>query len=283
LVLRVILIVGVIFLAASTSIVTDTPHYIVLGEYKLSDELKETSGLYCPESGSAFTVNDSGNKPIIYNIDNTGRIIGKKVVSTKNIDWEALTGDGQYFYIGDVGNNNGKRKFVQIHAVPKQDNKSENIVTTYKLSYINNSVKNNKYLNHDFDAETLINWHDSLLLFSKSWNTGTLLIYQLNKNQPEQFVEHITEIKELPGIITGGDFDSKRNRFILVGYKLSRMGDFSPFIVILNKDLTFYKFFELQGYGQVEGVCVTPDDEVWFTQESSFFSYHKLVKLKVVK
>ena len=257
--------------------------FIVLEEHKLPEVLKETSGLYCPQVGTAFTVNDSGNEPIIYNIDHTGRIIAEKVVATENRDWEALTGDSQYFYVGDIGNNNGKRKFVQIHAVPKLDSSIESNVTTSKLYYVNNSVKKNKYLNHDFDAETLINIEDSLFLFSKSWNTGILYIYQFNKVEPKQFVKHISTIEGLPGIVTGGDYDSKNNRFILVGYELKGLGSFYPFIAIINKDLTLHKFFELPDYGQVEGICVTPSGEVWLTQEGSFFSDHKLVKLMVTK
>jgi hypothetical protein len=69
-----------------------------------------------------------------------------------------MTRDRQHFYIGDVGNNNGKRKFVQIHALPKQDNISQTNVTTSKVFYVNNVVKNNEYLNHDFDAESLIDF-----------------------------------------------------------------------------------------------------------------------------
>ena len=266
-----------------STLAVNTDNYIVLEEHNLPEVLKETSGLYCPQVGSAFTVNDSGNKPIIYNIDHTGQIIAKKTVATKNKDWEALTGDNQNFYVGDIGNNDGKRKFVQIHAVPKLDSSVESSITTTELYYVNNSVKKNKYLKHDFDAETLINVDDSLFLFSKSWNTGILFIYQLNKIVPKQFVKHIGMIEGLPGIVTGGDFDNKNNRFILVGYELKRLGSFYPFIAIVNKDLTLNNFFELADYGQVEAICVTPSGEVWFTQESSFFSNHKLVKLKVTK
>jgi streptogramin lyase len=42
-----------------------------------------------------------------------------------------------------------------------------------------------------------------------------------------------------------------------------------------------HKSFALPDYGQVEGMCVTPNAEVWFTQEGSFFSNHKMVKLKI--
>ena len=278
---RFVLLVGLNLMSSCVSLATDSSKYIVLEEFLLSQELKETSGLYCPNVDSAYTINDSGNNPVIYNIDYAGRIQKKISVDTKNSDWEALTGDSDFFYIGDVGNNNGQRKFVQVHVVPNQSSNSENNASTLKLSYINNVINKNKYLDHDFDAEALISLDDNLLLFSKSWNTGTLFIYQLNKTEPIQLLEHVAEIKGLPGIVTGGDFDSKNNRFILVGYKLNRMKSFTPFITILNKDLSLQTYFELLDYDQVEGVCVTPNGEVWFTQEGSFFTDHKLVKLRI--
>jgi hypothetical protein len=291
-VLRFILLVSINLLVACGSFASSNPNYVVLEENDLVNELKETSGLYCPQIGSAFTINDSGNKSIIFKIDSSGQIINKKLVSAKNKDWEAITGDSQYFYIGDVGNNNGKRKFVQIHIVPKlflkkltpkKGSESTTYDTSLSLFYINNSINKNEYLNHDYDAETLINLDDSLFLFSKSWNSGTLFIYQLNKIEATQYIEPVSEIMGLPGVITGGDFDRKNNQFILVGYKLNGMGGFSPFMAILNRNFSLQKSFALSGYGQVEGMCVAPNGEVWFTQESSFFSDHKMVKLKLTK
>ncbi|MBL4629618.1 MAG: hypothetical protein JKY14_00095 [Paraglaciecola sp.] len=270
-----------------SSLATNTPNYILIEENYLSGELKETSGLYCPEVGSAYTVNDSGNKPIIYHIDSKGRIIDTIPISSENKDWEALTGDGQNFYVGDVGNNNGKREFVQIHIVPKTVPKiaqhSEKKVITSELFYKNNSIKNNEYLDHDFDAEALVSVDDHLFLFSKSWHTGTLFVYKINKAEPKQFIEHVSEIEGLPGVVTGGDFDRTNNRFILVGYELKSFGRFYPFITILNKDFSLQKSYKLAEYGQVEGVCVTPNGDIWFTQEGSFLSHNKMVKLNIMK
>jgi hypothetical protein len=296
-VLRFILLLSINLLVACGSFASSNPNYVVLRENNLGNELKETSGLYCPQLGSAFTINDSGNKPVIYKIDSTGQIINKRLVFAKNTDWEAITGDSHYFYIGDVGNNKGKRKSVQIHIVPKhivpkivpkkltpkKDSESTTNNTSLNLFYINNSINNNEYLNHDYDAETLINLDDSLFLFSKSWNSGTLFIYQLNKIEETQYVDPISELMGLPGVITGGDFDRKNNQCMLVGYKLNGMGGFSPFMAILNRNFSLQKSFALSGYGQVEGMCVAPNGEVWFTQESSFFSDHKMVKLKLTK
>jgi hypothetical protein len=194
-------------------------------------------------------------------------------------DWEALTGDKTHFYIGDVGNNNGKRKVVQIHALPKQT--SAAAVTTSKISYVNNSVKKNENLNHDFDAEALINQDDNLFLFSKSWNTGTLFIYKLSKDLPKQSIAPISSIDGLPGMITGGDYDKKNKRFVLVGYELKGLGIFYPFITILDEQLNLIKNIDISDFQQVEGVCVTPNGDIWFTQEGGFFSSQKLVKLRV--
>jgi hypothetical protein len=39
-------------------------------------------------------------------------------VNAKNTDWEALTNDGNNFYIGDFGNNDGSRRDLTIYKVP---------------------------------------------------------------------------------------------------------------------------------------------------------------------
>jgi hypothetical protein len=101
--------------------------------------------------------------------------------------------------------------------------------------------------------------------------------------EAKQLVEHVSAVVGLPGVVTGGDFDKKYNRFILAGYELKEMGRFAPFIAILNRDLSLHKVFELKGYGQVEGLCVTSNGQIWFTQESSFLSSHKIVKLDLVE
>lgn len=81
-----------LFIGCSSSALY-TSNYAVLGEVDLPGVSKETSGLCCPEVASAYTVNDSSNSPIIYKVDKTGRVLTELVIATKNIDWEALTGD----------------------------------------------------------------------------------------------------------------------------------------------------------------------------------------------
>lgn len=275
--LSIILLVHL--LTACSSMATGNTHYQVIEEHVLANELKETSGLYCPEQGMAFTVNDSGNESVIYKINHDGKVIHRQKVDIKNRDWEALTGDENNFYIGDIGNNQGKRKFVQILTVEKRD--PLKIKETIKVYYLENSIKKNEYLNHNFDAESLIKVDDSVYLFSKSWRTGSLFIYELNPNSLEHKVKPTTIVKGLPGIVTGGDYDAKRKRFILTGYELKGLGRFYPFIAILDRQLNLLKSFIVDDYHQVEGLCVTPKGDVWITQEGTFFARQKLIKLKV--
>jgi hypothetical protein len=58
--------------------------------------LKEISDLFCPELGSAFILNNSGKKTIIYNIDASGGIVSKNLIPTKNTERVSLTGDEQF-------------------------------------------------------------------------------------------------------------------------------------------------------------------------------------------
>lgn len=278
-IVRVIGTLVICMLSADSSLATNLPDYEVLEELRLPEELLESSGLYCPEIGEAFSINDSGNDAVIYKINHKGQLLDQQKVDTKMRDWESLTGDKTHFYIGDVGNNKGKRKKVQIHALPKHGSSAS--VTTSKISYVKNSVEKNEYLAHDFDAEALVNQGDNLFLFSKSWKTGTLFIYQLSKNLSKQSIEPIFSIDGLPGIVTGGDYDKENKRFVLVGYQIKGLGSFHPFITILDKQFNLIKNIKISGFQQVEGVCVTPSGEIWFTQESGFFSSQKLVKLKL--
>ncbi|MFT2091329.1 hypothetical protein [Paraglaciecola sp. 2405UD69-4] len=275
-----ILLTSLVFLLVLNEVsAAQDENYTLIEEYDLPAELKESSALFCSSNDTAFTLNDSGNQAVIYEIDNKGIIVSSRSLDIKNKDWEAITGDENYLYIGDIGNNRGNRKKLKIQKVTRTG--EAQVIETVEFSYSNNITNDNKYLAHDFDAEAMVNHGSNLYLFSKSWDTGTLFIYKLDKTTDEQVIKPAFEVNGLPGVITGGDYDTKRKQFVLVGYKVWGLGFFSPFMTILDENLNLVKYFNLEGYGQVEGVCITSNDEVWFTQENSFFSKNKLVKVKV--
>lgn len=75
-----------------------------------------------------YTINDSGNDPVLYAFDTTGAALGRWVVRTAGSDdWEALAvapcarsgGDStrSCIYIGDVGDNDLERRAITIYRV----------------------------------------------------------------------------------------------------------------------------------------------------------------------
>ena len=61
--------------------------------------------------------------PAIYYISYTGEIIKKRnIINSKNKDWEDITKDNKFLYIGDFGNNLNNRKDLKIYKVPLFEN-----------------------------------------------------------------------------------------------------------------------------------------------------------------
>lgn len=89
--------------------------------------IKEASALVASRRwpGILWTLNDSGNTPTLYALDEEGRSRGTfRVEGASNEDWEALQlgpgrDGGQALYIGDIGDNDGRRRELTIYRVPE--------------------------------------------------------------------------------------------------------------------------------------------------------------------
>lgn len=87
-------------------------------------DLTESSGIVAStvREGVFWTFEDSGNEPLLYAMDSTGRDLGfVRVANAVNEDWEAIAGgpcgDDRCLYIGDVGDNLELRRSRVIHRV----------------------------------------------------------------------------------------------------------------------------------------------------------------------
>ena len=92
----------------------------------LPRELKEASAAVMnPASAWLWSINDSGNEPVVFAIDTNGQHQGtRRVVGARNLDWEAAAigpcaaGGGPHcLYIGDVGDNSAIRRVVTVYRV----------------------------------------------------------------------------------------------------------------------------------------------------------------------
>lgn len=91
-------------------------------------ELIEASGLTCSRRSDdlLWTHNDSGGQPVLYGLATNGEFRGAvHVAGVKNFDWEDIASfelDGRaYILIGDVGDNDGKRKSVILYVIEEPD------------------------------------------------------------------------------------------------------------------------------------------------------------------
>jgi len=88
-------------------------------------QLEEGSGLIASEKhpGLFWTLNDSGNRPVLFLMDGRGRSVGSfRVDGAKNQDWETITTeDSGGLWIGDVGNNANKRMDLTLYRVEEPE------------------------------------------------------------------------------------------------------------------------------------------------------------------
>nr|WP_315218628.1 T9SS C-terminal target domain-containing protein [uncultured Flavobacterium sp.] len=240
---------------------------------KLSDSLVETSGLIAFDN-LLWTHNDDHDTNI-YGLDSNGKIQKKiKLEKVKNNDWEEISQDSSYIYIGDFGNNfSGNRTDLHILRIEKQSfltNKP--IIDTISFSYSNQIDFSAKTGNiTDFDCEAFVVSRDSIYLFTKQWTQNETSIYVL----PKGAGNHIAKLKEtinVKGLVTAASFLNSLKSIVLCGY--TRNGQ--PFLFLLY-DYQNYNFsngnkrkIELSlPFHQIEGIT-TEDGKLFYLTNESF-------------
>lgn len=108
----------------------------------LGQEVAETSGLLNVD-GRIFTHNDSGNKAELYELDTVSGAVKRKIVVTNasNNDWEDLSSDDHFIYIGDFGNNRGDRKNLRIYRVSREQLLSSENIQADTINFIYDDQK----------------------------------------------------------------------------------------------------------------------------------------------
>ena len=202
----------------------------------LSDTIKETSGLIY-WNGNLWTHNDDTD-PNIYAIDTTDGHIVKHITiaGAINHDWEEITQDNNYIYIGDFGNNdNGNRTNLAILRVAKsailagQTSITPDIIS---FSYADqSSFAATGGNNTDFDCESFIATDDSLYLFNKQWVSGKSKIYVLPKTPGTYSAIPVAEYN-VDGLITGATYIAAKKTVVLCGYKKGA-SLYQPFVYLL--------------------------------------------------
>ena len=243
----------------------------------LPKEVHETSGLFF-YNARLWTHNDSGGKPILYGLDTTTFEVVQRITLTnaKNKDWEDVCTDGERVYVGDFGNNKGKRKNLRIYTFPLKDIPNDGdatvIVDSIRFSFGDQTSFDYKNHEHDYDCEAMFATDEYLYLFSKGWATGTTRLYRLSKTPGTQVAEVVNGF-DSQGLITGADFDRENGILVIVGY-VNKI--WLPFLyLIYDFDDRGAKLsnrrFELHNYlgHQTEGICFYDHGKCFLSAETS--------------
>lgn len=238
----------------------------------LSETVNESSGLIYL-NGRLVTHNDSGNTPQLFELDpQNGQILRTISLSNaNNIDWEDITQDDRYIYIGDFGNNSGDRTDLTIYRIDKTDFESSDTVSAEVIQFsYENQTDFTTSPNSDWDAEALIAFDDQLVVFTKQWQTMGTVAYGFPKT-PGVHSAQLLENYDVNGLITGATWQSDSQRLVLVGYSIL----LSPFLLqiegvtssnIFTEEIS--KLLLNSNFLQVEGI--TSSENTYFLTSEEF-------------
>jgi hypothetical protein len=226
----------------------------------LSSSLSETSGLI-ELNGKLITHNDSGGEVALFEIDTlTGSYTRKVIIeNATNVDWEDITADNNYIYIGDIGNNNGNRTNLRIYRVAIADYQAA-LNDTVQADIIDYNYADqvdfiDAQYSTNYDAEAMITYNDTVYLFTKNWGNQKSYVYAIPNTIGAHSVTRIDSLNP-QGLITGATYDSITQKLLLCGYQTT------PFIYETASVLPPYfssvsyqkSTLNLQNFIQIEGV-----------------------------
>ena len=166
--------------------------------FHLSKQLNEISGIDDAFRSAYFSINDSGDGSFVYLIKEDGSVLHKMLVSgAENIDWEDLSSDGDFLYIGDIGNNRNQRKDLMVYRVPTNNlwgyyyidgEVNHNLPDTvkaepYAFNYPDQMMFPPEDSQMNFDSEALTLADGKILILSKDRSKpykGMCKIYELD-------------------------------------------------------------------------------------------------------
>ena len=261
-------------------IITNLEAQTIVSEIELPSSVYETSGLEKVEN-NLITLNDSGNQPLLYYLNESGELIIERNFSQlQNNDWEDLTVDDEYIYIADIGNNFDTRKNLRIIKAPldSADNSFE-IINFYYPEQEDFSFKQNS----KYDAEGIISVKNKLLIFTKNRAKKITEIYKLPKNPGNYKAELIGEIN-IESIVTGADYNKKLKLLVLTSTK-----DFNEYYIHRIKNFNISKLKNLKidtfkipiGKTQVESIKIIDKNNFWITSEAEFMGSPYLYKISL--
>lgn len=163
-----------------------------------SRRIKEASGIIKSRlwNDVYWTVNDSGNDPLIFPFNKAGEIIpprwnaqldGIHIHNAANVDWEAITIDHDgYLYIADIGNNANARRDLVIYKI-REPYPRETALTTAvsRIFFYYPEQREFPAVRKNFDTEALFWRKEKLYVLTKNRSDDYTQLYELDPQVTE--------------------------------------------------------------------------------------------------
>jgi hypothetical protein len=169
----------------------------------------ELSGLVRSPShpGLLWSHDDSGSGPLLYGLRADGRVVARPTVTgAQAVDWEDIAaGAGPTLYIGDIGDNDGNRKTIDVYRVrePRVGAAATGPATRLALHYPDGP--------HDAEALLVDPLRGDIIVVTKALGGATA--YRVSGAT-------LRRIGDVPGarFVTGGDVSADGRVVALRGY-----------------------------------------------------------------
>ncbi len=250
----------------------------------LDEQIDETSALLNID-GSIFTLNDSGDEANLYQVDTiSGNVLRTiHITNATNHDWEDLTQDDEYIYIGDFGNNDGDRTNLGIYKISKQAvMEGDDNIPAERIAffYANQTDYTPAHHNTDFDCEAIVSYGDSLYIFTKNWVSKRTDLYTLPKEPGNYFTTKKASFY-VGGLITAAVMDEEAKELTLLGYKIGQVfiWKFTGF----QDDMFFTGAnqktkLQLPFVAQAEGICKKDSVTYYISAEKGMRNFAQLYR-----
>ena len=241
--------------------------------YAISDQLKETSGLILWD-GILWTHNDNADK-VLYGLDTITADIERTYIleGVENLDWEEISQDEAFIYLGDFGNNGGSRTDLHILRIEKSSLiAGAPDIDTIWFSYSDQTDFSPREDNQtDYDCEAMIVTDDSIYLFTKQWISTQTSVYRMPKTPGNHHAIRKDDYN-VQGLVTGATFLELKSLVVLCGYTSM----LHPFFTLLY-DFPEHDFFSGNKrritvslpFHQIEGIT-TQNGLRYFASNESF-------------
>ena len=186
--------------------------------FMLEPTISEGSGLI-GVNGTLLTHNDSGSSSLFVIDSASGKRIGEYALPISNYDWEDMSQDKSFIYLGAFGNNYGKRDTLQIYRIDKSS-LATNKISIDSISFTWPAIRRKGRKKFNFDCEAMAIVNDSIFLFTKEWKGGRKSRVFAIPNKPGHHRAEYRFTLNTNLLITGASYNESRKQLVLCGYSV---------------------------------------------------------------